>query len=60
MNSFPKILFCRPLVPNAGCVDKTTNPYFKNEAEFVLVFKTNMLQYTCVNRNLQNYEEVCN
>ena len=27
--SFPKAANCRPLLPNAESVDKTTNPYFK-------------------------------
>ena len=57
-----------PLVPNYESVDKSTYPHFKNpcvqpvaenKAEFVLVkyHFFNMLQYPCVRRNLQKYQE---
>ena len=48
--------------------DKKNNTYSKdprapsvaeNEAEFVIVFKNNILQYPCVHNNFQEYEEVC-
>ena len=68
MNYYPKIEYWRPLVPNSESVDNTSNPTFKspwaqyvaeNEADFVLVFKINMLQYPCVHKKFQKYEEVC-
>ena len=68
MNYFSKTAYWRPLVPNYESVDKTTNLCLKNtrspsiaenEAQFVLVYKINMLQYLCVHNNLQKYEEVC-
>ena len=63
MNYLPKTAYWGPLLPNAGSVENKTNscaPYFTgNEAEFVLVLKTNILQYPCVHNSFQKYEEVC-
>ena len=50
-------------MPNAESVEKTTNPSFKNprassfvenEAEFDMVLKINMPQYTCAHNNFKN------
>ena len=68
MNYYPKTEYWKPLVTNSESVYKTTNPYFNNhlapyvakkEAEFVLIFKLNMLHYPCVRNNLQRYKKVC-
>ena len=66
MNYSSQTEYCRPLVTNYESLDKTTNTYFKNlcnpsvaknEAEFVLVYKINMIQYPCVHNNLQNIKK---
>ena len=68
MKYFTKTAYWGPLFPNVVSVEKTTNTSFRNpcspyaaenEAEFVLVLKTNMLQYPYVCNKFQKYEEVC-
>ena len=68
MKYFPKTAYWRPLVHNAESLDDTTNPHFKNprapsvaenEADFVLVLKSNMLHFPCVHSNLKKYEGHC-
>ena len=67
MSYFTKTEYQRPLVTNAGSVDKTTNTPVKNprapsiaenQSEFGMVLKINMLQYACVYNNFQKHEEV--
>ena len=62
INYFSQTDYWGPLVPNDESVDKINNTYFNNnrassivvnEAEFVLVFKTNMIQYPYVQSNFK-------
>ena len=68
MNYFPKTEYWRPLVPDSESADETNYTYLKILAPHMLhkmkqslfwFLKINMLQYPCVQSNLQNYEEVC-